>query len=329
MAIPWSAALLALLVFEGKDAHRFDPWKRSARYELEYRVDVGALAKKGAAVRVWLPTPTENTYQKVLSRRVDSPWISRETFDPFHNRIVFLEPAGKVNKSDQVVMRFVVERKPATGVDVSRIRADTPLDPKRYLGPYARIPLKGVIGRLGEKLSRGLPTDAGKVHAFYDYVVKSMRYAKKGVGWGRGDAIWACNARYGNCTDFHSLFIGLARSQGIAARFVIGFPIHADQIEGTVKGYHCWAEVFDRTRGWLPLDASEANKSGLPGAYFGVLPSDRVEFTVGRDLILEPPQQASPLNFFIYPYAEVDGKRVADVPWTLTFRRLGTFPRRS
>ena len=27
-----------------------------------------------------------------------------------------------------------------------------------------------------------------------------------------GDAVWACTSKYGNCTDFHSLFIGMARS---------------------------------------------------------------------------------------------------------------------
>jgi hypothetical protein len=29
---------------------------------------------------------------------------------------------------------------------------------------------------------------------------------------------------------------------------------------------------------------------------------------VGRDIRQDPPQQGEPLNYFIYPYAEVDGK---------------------
>lgn len=28
----------------------------------------------------------------------------------------------------------------------------------------------------------------------------------------------------------------------------------------------------------------------------------------GRDVRLEPPQQSDPLNYFVYPYAEADGK---------------------
>lgn len=57
----------------------------------------------------------------------------------------------------------------------------------------------------------------------YDYVHATMRDNKTGEGWGRGDAVWACTSKRGNCTDFHSLFIGMMRSSGIPARFEIGF----------------------------------------------------------------------------------------------------------
>ena len=43
--------------------------------------------------------------------------------------------------------------------------------------------------------------------------------------------------------------------------------------------------------------------------YFGNLTADRVMFTTGRDLQLDPPQDAGPVNFLIYPYVEVDGHR--------------------
>ena len=82
---------------------------------------------------------------------------------------------------------------------------------------------------------------------------------KSGTGWGRGDAMFACDARTGNCTDFHSYFIALARAVGIPARFAIGATIPADKTEGTIEGYHCWAEFFADGR-WVPVDISEAWK---------------------------------------------------------------------
>jgi len=51
-----------------------------------------------------------------------------------------------------------------------------------------------------------------------------MRYDKSGTGWGHGDTLWACDSKRGNCTDFHSVFLSMARSQQIPSRFEIGSP---------------------------------------------------------------------------------------------------------
>ena len=53
---------------------------------------------------------------------------------------------------------------------------------------------------------------------------------------------------------------GPTRAEGIPARFIIGFPLKADA-EGTVPGYHCWAEFYLPGRGWIPVDASDASKA--------------------------------------------------------------------
>lgn len=47
--------------------------------------------------------------------------------------------------------------------------------------------------------------------------------------------------------------------------------------------------------------------------FFGTHDENRVELTRGRDLNLTPLQAGDPLNYFIYPYAEADGKPVEDV----------------
>jgi transglutaminase-like putative cysteine protease len=245
------------------------------------------------------------------------------------NRTIFIERSGDTSPSGanrELVARFVVERRPSSGVSATAAatRPGEPLDPARYLSAQRKIPLEGLIADIADNESRGLESDSEKIRAFYDYVVRTMTYAKHGEGWGNGDAIWACTSKYGNCTDFHSLFIGMARSKGIAARFVIGFPIGSDEISGEIPGYHCWAEVYETDRGWFPIDASEAKKKSQAEAYFGNLPSDRIEFSVGRDLTLTPPQSGEPVNFFIYPYAEVDGKRVGEIPASFHYIRFST-----
>ena len=135
-----------------------------------------------------------------------------------------------------------------------------------------------------------------------------MSYSKEAPGWGRGDAAWACDSRSGNCTDFHSLFIALARSEGLPAKFEIGFGLPPERGKGELAGYHCWAKVKAGGE-WLPLDVSEPKKLGLGrDGYFGRLPPNRVTFSVGRDITLEPRQDGDPLNFFVSPYAEVGGR---------------------
>jgi len=136
-----------------------------------------------------------------------------------------------------------------------------------------------------------------------------MSYDKSGTGWGNGDIYWACDAKRGNCTDFHALFIGLNRAVGIPAKFAIGFPLPPERGQGEIGGYHCWAEFYLKGYGWVPIDASEAWKNpDKRGYFFGAHDENRVQFTIGRDIVLAPRQVGDPLNFFIYPYVEVDGQ---------------------
>jgi transglutaminase-like putative cysteine protease len=178
----------------------------------------------------------------------------------------------------------------------------------QFLKPDARVPVGGKPLTLlaGKQLPRD-ETAMGR--ALYDIVFGHMRYSKEGTGWGQGDAVWACDSGYGNCSDFHSLFISLARSQGIPAKFEIGFGLPTQHGRGDIAGYHCWAKFKPAGKGWIPVDISEARKNTtLREYYFGNLTADRLAFSTGRDLVLEPRQDGPPVNFLINPYVEVAGK---------------------
>jgi transglutaminase-like putative cysteine protease len=190
-----------------------------------------------------------------------------------------------------------------------------------YLSADALVPTSGKPLKL-------LPMELKKdkrdlARQLYDLVDGHVTYKKEGVGWGRGDTNWVCDSRYGNCTDFHSLFMSLARSQGLPARFEIGFSVPTDRAEGLIAGYHCWAWFHLEGRGWIPVDISEADKHpAMKEYYFGNLTADRVVFSVGRDLELVPKPSQSPLNFFVYPHIEVGGKalRSEDVELQMSFK---------
>lgn len=193
---------------------------------------------------------------------------------------------------------------------------------KRWLAPDRLVPLDAKIKAQAQEVvaKAGAKTDLQKARAIYEHVVSTVTYDKTGQGWGRGDIYYACDARRGNCTDFHAIVIGYCRALGIPARFSIGLPLPAERGHGEVKGYHCWAEFFTKQTGWVPVDASEAAKNPDKRNYFfGAHDENRVEFTRGRDLTLVPKQAGLPLNYFVYPYAEADGQPLENVARTYTF----------
>jgi transglutaminase-like putative cysteine protease len=188
------------------------------------------------------------------------------------------------------------------------------------LQPDALVPTTGPPAGLAVKVTAGKLDPLEKARAIYDYVFTTMKYDKTGTGWGRGDVLYACDAKKGNCTDFHSLFIAMARSQGIPARFEIGFPLPSDKHSAEIAGYHCWSDFYIDGKGWIPVDISEAWKHPEKRDYFfGSHDVNRVQFSMGRDLRLSPPQDGKPLNYFVYPYVEVDGHEYSNVSLAFAF----------
>jgi len=99
----------------------------------------------------------------------------------------------------------------------------------RYLQPDRLVPVTGLPATARGGGDQRRHTQLDKAHAIYEYVFRTMRYDKSGTGWGHGDTLWACDSKRGNCTDFHSVFLSMARSQQIPSRFEIGFPLPADK----------------------------------------------------------------------------------------------------
>jgi len=274
--------------------------------------------------QVWIPMAHSDKYQtvRVLSKSGDLPMQTKQEQN-YGNWMFYAESAKPNRKEYKFVIDYDVTRKeeqvlvnghPASNARPAQVQL------ARFLQPDRLVPTDGLPAQLAAEQTKGANTPLDKARAMYDYVFKTMKYDKSGTGWGHGDVLWACDSKRGNCTDFHSLFISMARSQHIPARFEIGFPLPADKTSGEVAGYHCWADFYLDSQGWVPVDISEAWKHpDLHDYYFGQRDPNRVQFTVGRDLRLEPPQSGPALNYFIYPYVEVGGKEYSNVAIAFSF----------
>ena len=283
------------------------------QFEFVYRVKLPAI--KGEA-NVWIPLAKTDVFQTVTEEEVNIPMKWEKVQDRDYGNDICALHARPADSGKTIELRYRVVRREKAAYPASSAEA------ARYLRPEKLVPINETFKTLAQQTAAGKPDDLERAKALYDHVMGRMRYDKSGTGWGRGDAMHACDARTGNCTDFHSYFIALARSIGIPARFAIGATIPADKNEGTIEGYHCWAEFLADGR-WVPVDISEAWKNPkLADYYFGHNPANRFELTKGRDLVVDPEPASGPINFLVYPLLEMNGE-VVKPETTFMFRRIG------
>lgn len=309
--------------------------KPSRTFEFTYSVTVTNLPPSARDVRIWIPVASSNKHQTVRILKLVSSVPTRMTRDPsFGNHILYAQIHRPRSGTASFKVVYAVTRYEYSRGDyatLSHEAADPGSDPGpiptelvRYLQPDRLVQTTGLIAQVSEQATRNQSDPLGKAYALYNYVFEHMRYDKSGTGWGRGDALWACDMKRGNCTDFHSLFIGLARAARIPARFDIGFPLPPSNAKnGTIPGYHCWAEFHVRGLGWIPVDIAEAwLDPARRSFYFGSIDASRVQFSTGRDIELSPRQAGAPINYFVYPYVEVDGKPFTSIQKHFSFRDI-------
>ena len=273
----------------------------SDAFEFRYRAFLPALT---GPAKLWIPLPTSDAFQEVSLKSIDAPDGHRILDEPSHgNKVLFWELDPR-DGDRPLEIRYDVRRIEKAAYE------DSSDDPTRYLAPERLVPQDERFEEVARKAVEGKETDLQRARALYDLVIDELRYAKAGDGWGQGDAVFACDARHGNCTDYHAYFIALARAVNIPARFAIGAAIPSSRDEGGVDGYHCWVEFYADGK-WWPVDISEADKySALATYYFGHHPANRLEFSRGRDLQVEPGPATGPINFLAYPVLEVEGTPV-------------------
>jgi transglutaminase-like putative cysteine protease len=271
------------------------------QFEFFYRVKLPALS---GPAKLWLPLARSDGVQTVRVEGINAPPSLRELDERKHGNKVLFVTLGPKDAGSTVEVRYQVKRVEETAYPATETNV------KAYLAPERLTPMTDKIRKIAQDVVQGKPTDLMRARALYDHVIAKLRYAKYGTGWGRGDAVYACDAKSGNCSDFHAYFIALARSVGIPARFAVGASIPSERNDGGIDGYHCWAEFYADGK-WWPVDVSEGDKNPrLTTYYFGHHPANRIELSRGRDLVVKPGPASGPINFLAHPVLEVEGKPV-------------------
>jgi len=280
-------------------------------FEFSYEVTLPEIT---TSAKIWIPLPQSDRFQNVEMVSMEAPVQHQILVEKSNgNSVIYMELSPETS-GQQVKLIYDVKRQ-----EKNPYKED--MSSTKYLNASLLMPVGDRFQTLADSII-GSKRNEGSImqaRALYDYIIDNMKYIKAGK-YGTGDAVYACDALTGNCTEFHSLFISLARSAGIPSRFGVGASIPSDRDEGGIDGYHCWAEFYAEGK-WWPVDISEANKyTALATYYFGRHPANRIEFTRGRDLQINPGPTSGPINFLAYPVMEI-GKDAAFPKTFFSFRR--------
>lgn len=283
--------------------------------------DIPAGAKN---VRLWVPIPTDNNWQRVLDCQVVS---APGTWRIAHQQegrgdFVYVELQNPNAATAEVVVRCVVERKGVhfpleTNVAASKLQPvlfEEALDQQSPL-----MEADDRIQTLADQAC-GNERDPSKQAMLLMRAVADMadHYSKDASKpkCGRGAAGDCLEQGGGCCTDLHSLFIAMARARELPARIQYGYRLLDAKAGQTFDpGYRCWTEYFVPGAGWVPTDIVAAdNADAANPVRWASLSATRVWLWEGRSFELTPKAKAGPIHTMLCGWAEIDGKPVDVLP---------------
>jgi len=309
-------------------------------------------------MRIWFALPQEDAASEIQNFSVAAPYPVRYGTDSQGNKVGYLEV--RQPQGEQIVIHetFTLTRSEIRGtVDPQATRPLTEQEKatlKSYLQPSTYVIVNDDIKALAKQIVGDATNPIIVARKLYDWTLENIDYWVKDPEHLRaspvGSTEYCLRTKTGNCTDFHSLYASLALAVDLPTRIVYG-----SLLKPTLNGldvdasYHCWVQVYAPNIEWLTLDVAVADiyargfttndknsklvelttATGYQGPdqakidyYFGNLDDRRVVWSVGRDLWMEPRQDAGPVNALSKMYVEVDGKEYTEWTRKFTYKEL-------
>lgn len=274
-------------------------------------------------VRLWIPYPVSDENQDIWDIKVNGNFSSSGVYRESENgNFALYAEWNSPSKNWTLTYSFKVKRKEVVKKDFPK--KELPFSKEefsQYLKATSLGPTTGKVKELADKITKGRKTNLSKARAIYDWIVNNMHRDPNIKGCGYGEVEKLIVSLGGKCGDIYSVFVALARSAGVPAREIFGIRMAKDKEGDITKSQHCWAEFYMPGYGWVPVDPSDVRKAMLEKKitdpkeikdlveyFFGAVDENRIAYQTGRDLTLNPPQNDGKLNYFMYPYAEADGK---------------------
>lgn len=273
---------------------------------------------------LWLPYPVSDRDQRISEVKMSGNYATSAVYtDRTYGTPMLYARWEKGMASRTLKFSFKADRDEVIRRDFPvQEAAWSPADYAEHLSSTSRGPIDGEVLLLAARITAGKKSVLEKARAIYDWTCENTYRDPETRGCGTGDVFSLLAKPGGKCADIHSMFVTLARAAGVPAREVFGIRMGKKEKEDVTGSQHCWAEFYLPGYGWVPVDPADVRKAMLTEnlkqedaktaeyrAYFwGGIDQYRVKLSVGRDLILNPPQPGGPVNYLMYPFARIGDK---------------------
>lgn len=297
---------------------------------------------QGQEVRLWIPYPVSDADQDISAVTVSGDFTESAVYtDRVFKTPMLYARWAKEATARHLTFTFAAQRNEVIRRDFPAHEAAwNPADYAPYLIPTALAPANGQITELAARITKGKQGVLAKARAIYDWTVENTYRNPDTRGCGRGDVCLLLKDPGGKCADISSIYVALARAAGVPAREVFGIRMGKKPSQEITTWEHCWAEFFLPGYGWVPVDPADVRKKMLVEKlelhdakteqyrryFWGGIDAYRIRLAEGRDLTLNPAQQGAPVNYLMYPFAQVGETTIdwldpAAFRYTITYRQ--------
>ncbi|MDY6853564.1 MAG: transglutaminase domain-containing protein [Thermodesulfobacteriota bacterium] len=289
-------------------------------------------------IRLWIPYPVSTPFQRITDIKITGNHSQHAVYsDRMHGNMILFAKWDQTIKAPCLTFQFKASRDEIVRKDFPEKEAPwSKSDYANYL--YRMSPLDSQVRELADEITSGKTTILSKAKAIYDWVVKNMYRDPNVKGCGDGDVYRLLKHRGGKCIDINSVFVALAKAADVPSREVFGIRLGKGEKNDISKWQHCWAEFYLPGYGWVPVDPADVLKTILVqdiklehpkteeyrNYYFGTVDPYRIKLSTGKEVELNPVSKAGTINYFMYPYMEIDGQP-ADSLSSETFQYRFTF----
>jgi hypothetical protein len=239
------------------------------KIKFEYKININ-LSESGT-IKLWFSKPQDDEYQKIDSFNLNHPPINSYKDDQ-GNELLYFEFNQKTLELKAQISATLSQEKERNHFELQNT--------ERFLIEEEYLEQTELIKEIAKNLPREKSLAIKKLQ---EYVVQNFKYCYPVPN--RGVANLKIESLIGDCGEYSSFMVAIARHLNIPARNETGFVIYP---ENNSIQEHAWIRAYLNGK-WREFDPQYAQLENNPGHFAGRREDLRITFCHGLNIPLRPP----------------------------------------